>query len=418
MADIKDVVFAAIDQECAICMDRYTDEDTVSVTPCGHPYHSQCIGDWHKSSGKDGKSKCPTCKSTYLMNDLVPKLNITTTTDLQEKENVIVKLEDTMKKLKEQKKSIQNGGSKLRSQEKEMKPARDEHNKLTQENVKLTQKNASLIQSRDGLQRENQRKIDSIEREKNEVLRLKGVKKEKENKKKSLQVDLENAQSNEEQERMFKDAQENLSRREKELDIVKAKLSISQKTFVEDEVRLLRDINAVKNQEGQLNTARETLEKTKGLLSDTQKRHQATYAELQNEKGKLENLQKSYDETQTSLDKASQDLEKSSLELCKAKSEHSRTKELHAETCRRVKDNASDLAITKLALDEARNEMSSLKEAVKEAQCMLKQLEERQLERRRQKDSKLQKTLKKSCGTLKKCLKWKGDNIRNATREI
>ena len=42
---------------CAICLENYKNEDKISYLPCFHSYHSKCIKKWLKCS-----KKCPLCK--------------------------------------------------------------------------------------------------------------------------------------------------------------------------------------------------------------------------------------------------------------------------------------------------------------------------------------------------------------------
>jgi len=46
------------EEACCICVDKFEDTDDVSVTPCGHLYHSPCILKWIRQK----KSSCPVCR--------------------------------------------------------------------------------------------------------------------------------------------------------------------------------------------------------------------------------------------------------------------------------------------------------------------------------------------------------------------
>jgi E3 ubiquitin-protein ligase RNF115/126 len=45
--------------ECVICMEAMTGQGELSLLPCGHVYHKECISRWEKES----KSvRCPQCR--------------------------------------------------------------------------------------------------------------------------------------------------------------------------------------------------------------------------------------------------------------------------------------------------------------------------------------------------------------------
>jgi hypothetical protein len=46
------------DQTCGICMECYVDDDTLSILPCTHRYHTDCIRPWFAQ----GETTCPHCK--------------------------------------------------------------------------------------------------------------------------------------------------------------------------------------------------------------------------------------------------------------------------------------------------------------------------------------------------------------------
>lgn len=53
----KESYFKSI--ECNICLTEYDDEEMLTVLPCKHYYHTECIEHWLKKESK----KCPVCKS-------------------------------------------------------------------------------------------------------------------------------------------------------------------------------------------------------------------------------------------------------------------------------------------------------------------------------------------------------------------
>lgn len=44
-------------ESCSICLDDYVMEDKITVLPCGHKYHYNCISNWLKRN-----AVCPLCK--------------------------------------------------------------------------------------------------------------------------------------------------------------------------------------------------------------------------------------------------------------------------------------------------------------------------------------------------------------------
>ena len=60
-----------MDQVCSICLAKLNlAKDDVSVTPCGHLFHQNCIG-----SAIRLKNECPICK-TNINDDIVKKLYV------------------------------------------------------------------------------------------------------------------------------------------------------------------------------------------------------------------------------------------------------------------------------------------------------------------------------------------------------
>lgn len=43
---------------CSICMENFNDNDTLSILPCAHKYHTDCIKPWFDQ----GDTTCPHCK--------------------------------------------------------------------------------------------------------------------------------------------------------------------------------------------------------------------------------------------------------------------------------------------------------------------------------------------------------------------
>jgi hypothetical protein len=47
---------AAAPDRCPICQEAYTDQDTLMLLPCQHPYHAGCVTEWLQVS-----KQCPVC---------------------------------------------------------------------------------------------------------------------------------------------------------------------------------------------------------------------------------------------------------------------------------------------------------------------------------------------------------------------
>ncbi|KAI1178764.1 hypothetical protein F4777DRAFT_61107 [Nemania sp. FL0916] len=47
------------DQQCVICMDPYLAGDNLTILPCAHGFHADCVGEWLAR-----KASCPTCRQT------------------------------------------------------------------------------------------------------------------------------------------------------------------------------------------------------------------------------------------------------------------------------------------------------------------------------------------------------------------
>ena len=60
-----------MEYQCSICLDRlFTADKEVSVTPCGHSYHKDCISDATKGDNKN----CPICRE-ILQEDEINKIH-------------------------------------------------------------------------------------------------------------------------------------------------------------------------------------------------------------------------------------------------------------------------------------------------------------------------------------------------------
>lgn len=52
---------------CSICLENFKKKSTVSVTPCNHVFHFNCIKGWLYQNAKN--PKCPNCNKEVLIND-------------------------------------------------------------------------------------------------------------------------------------------------------------------------------------------------------------------------------------------------------------------------------------------------------------------------------------------------------------
>ena len=51
---------------CSTCMDSFTARCDVSITPCGHSFHTRCITNWLER----GQSNCPQCRSSCQVHQI------------------------------------------------------------------------------------------------------------------------------------------------------------------------------------------------------------------------------------------------------------------------------------------------------------------------------------------------------------
>ena len=47
--------------QCAICLDRFKASEMVSLLPCAHRFHSDCVLPWLQSN-----AQCPCCRTTVF----------------------------------------------------------------------------------------------------------------------------------------------------------------------------------------------------------------------------------------------------------------------------------------------------------------------------------------------------------------
>ena len=51
---------------CSTCMESFTARSDVSMTPCGHTFHTRCITNWLER----GQSNCPQCRTSCGVNQI------------------------------------------------------------------------------------------------------------------------------------------------------------------------------------------------------------------------------------------------------------------------------------------------------------------------------------------------------------
>ena len=47
--------------ECVACLEKYTDGQILSVTPCSHNVHQECCLNWLMSRNQEKEQRCPMC---------------------------------------------------------------------------------------------------------------------------------------------------------------------------------------------------------------------------------------------------------------------------------------------------------------------------------------------------------------------
>merc|ERR1712151_1076929 len=53
---------ALYSEECAICLGAWELSDSIKITPCGHAYHAECIGNWLKTA-----RTCALCRQDLVI---------------------------------------------------------------------------------------------------------------------------------------------------------------------------------------------------------------------------------------------------------------------------------------------------------------------------------------------------------------
>ena len=57
----KDFKREADNSTCAICLEKYKDDDELEIRHCAHSFHKQCLSGW-ESSGRTNGKLCPCCR--------------------------------------------------------------------------------------------------------------------------------------------------------------------------------------------------------------------------------------------------------------------------------------------------------------------------------------------------------------------
>ena len=60
--------------ECSVCTDELTNECAISVCPCGHIFHRNCLDQWLKQCRN--QPVCPTCRSKASRSQIVKQLYV------------------------------------------------------------------------------------------------------------------------------------------------------------------------------------------------------------------------------------------------------------------------------------------------------------------------------------------------------
>ena len=50
-----------LDTECPICLKKFVQDDELTLLPCDHEFHTQCVQTWLNKS-----SNCPLCRSVII----------------------------------------------------------------------------------------------------------------------------------------------------------------------------------------------------------------------------------------------------------------------------------------------------------------------------------------------------------------
>jgi hypothetical protein len=57
----KDFQREANNSVCAICLEKYEQEDEIEIRHCSHTFHKKCLKPWENSNRSNGK-RCPCCR--------------------------------------------------------------------------------------------------------------------------------------------------------------------------------------------------------------------------------------------------------------------------------------------------------------------------------------------------------------------
>ena len=70
---------------CSTCMDSFTARCDVSMTPCGHSFHTRCITNWLER----GQSNCPQCRTSCQLHQIKKIYFSQTENEVEVEENAL-----------------------------------------------------------------------------------------------------------------------------------------------------------------------------------------------------------------------------------------------------------------------------------------------------------------------------------------
>jgi len=389
--------------DCVICFQPLNAESQISVTPCGHVFHTHCIEEWQNQKKKERKPiPCPSCQVTYSAEQLIKKLFINfpdPSIEVINRDGIIQALQndiETLKREKEEERAKHNKENE--DHQKERVELRGTNAELGARVQSLTRSNDSLSQSQKGLREEVGKRKKAIERQKKEIEDQKASIKIKDSEIKDMKEKLQKRKRSEADEAKWAAAKKELSDKELELKNMKALLDASQNAYMDDRVKLDKMMDEQSKLQNQLNEVQDDLKATKQLLSTANHERRCMEKTLEEKYVQISKLQTLNECNTKSLYEAEDKLQNSRVELQETREEVRKNKEITELANSRLLRTQKELLESKDQLAAARKEWADLNEKLNYVLEKMKKVEARQS----------RNLIHKATGGFKKkCIKWR-----------